>query len=179
MSHPQQIKFVQKILSIYGPTLSGQCYDFGSLDINGSIRPIVESYGLKYTGIDIGEGANVDVISKAHEFKPSEQADLVTSCEMLEHDPYWDKSLANMYKVLKSGGLMILSCATHGRPEHGTARTSPGDSPLTQEDESWRDYYRNLGPEDFEVVYKDEMFTDAAFMIGNETHDLYFYGIKA
>jgi SAM-dependent methyltransferase len=179
MSHKEQRDFVKRVLNKFGPSVEGKCYDFGSLDINGSVRKDMESLGLEYTGIDIGEGANVDVVCLAHEFKPEYKAGVVVSCEMLEHDRFWQLSLQNMYDVLEDGGLMIISCATHGRPEHGTARTSPRDSPFTVKEDEWANYYRNLGQEDFEVVFKEGMFSEYEYSRNTRRHDIYFWGIKA
>jgi hypothetical protein len=35
--------------------------------------------------------------------------------------------------VLRPGGVLILTCATTGRHEHGTTRTSPAMSPSTND----------------------------------------------
>jgi hypothetical protein len=45
-------------------------------------------------------------------------------------------------RMLKSNGLFIFTCATDGRAEHGTNRTSPADAPLLTG--NWSDYYKNL-----------------------------------
>ena len=179
MAHRQQNEFVNSVLSKFKSTLQGQCYDFGSLNINGSMRKDIEALGMDYKGIDIGEGENVDIVSLAHEFTPNSPADLVVSCEMLEHDRFWKQSLQNMYDVLKPGGLIILSCATYGRPEHGTARTSPQNSPFTAVEDEWANYYKNLGEAEFREVYKDEMFTEYQYKSRKRPNDLYFYGIKS
>ena len=179
MSHKEQRAFVKKVLDEFGFAVQGKCYDFGSLDINGSVKKDMESLGLDYTGIDIGEGRNVDVISLAHEFQPEHKAGVVISCEMLEHDRFWKLSLQNMYDVLEDGGLMIITCATHGRAEHGTARTSPKNSPFTAKKDEWANYYRNLGQEDFETVFKESMFSRYEYSVNNDSHDIYFCGIKS
>jgi hypothetical protein len=75
--------------------------------------------------------------------------------------------------MTKPGGLIIMSCATTGRAEHGTKRTSPQDAPFCG------DYYRNLTEQDFVEQFKlDNMFSTYQFGIGYQTCDLYFYGIK-
>lgn len=69
-----------------------------------------------------------------------------------------------------------MTCATIGRPEHGTERTTPGDSPLTIA-KGWT-YYRNLISEDFEsALALSSMFSEFTFVTQGE--DLYFYGLKA
>jgi hypothetical protein len=70
-----------------------------------------------------------------------------------------------------------MTCATTGRPEHGTTRTSPYNSPLTVSI-GW-DYYRNLTETDFRNELDiDNMFSTYKFELSNTHPDLYFYGIK-
>ena len=180
MAHKAQFDYVQKIKSLYPSSFSNSVvYDFGSLDINGSNKEHFEN--STYTGIDIGEGKNVDVISKAHEFKPRKKADVVISTEMLEHDMYWEKSLENMLSVLKPNGLLIITCATTGRREHGTARSSNGDSPFTSTSkiEGWSDYYKNLGVQEFvDALDPSVNFKEYEISIEEEHKDIQFYGIK-
>jgi hypothetical protein len=57
---------------------------------------------------------------------------------MLEHNKYRKESLQNMYDLLEDRGVLVLTCATTGRAEHGTTRTSVKDSPYTT------DYYMNI-----------------------------------
>jgi len=83
--------------------------EFGSRDINGSIR---DFFGCSsYIGIDWrGHDPAVNFVCLAHEvpFVP-ETFDTVASASMLEHDPYWKKSLAKMVEVLKWNGIFIIS----------------------------------------------------------------------
>jgi hypothetical protein len=79
--------------------------------------------------------------------------------------------------MVKPNGLVVMTCATTGRPEHGTSRTSPADSPLTI-GKGW-DYYKNLTPEDLTTNFDlATMFSEHHIFIGHEHHDLYFCGIK-
>jgi hypothetical protein len=41
--------------------------DVGSLDINGNNRYLFDN--CEYTGLDIGEGPNVDIVMPIHEYK--------------------------------------------------------------------------------------------------------------
>lgn len=82
--------------------------EFGSLNINGSIRDHFSC--SDYTGIDWRAGPCVDLVCLAHEvpFGP-ESIDTVVSASMLEHDPYWEKSLSKMAGVMKPDGFMGIS----------------------------------------------------------------------
>ena len=68
MAHPQQVSFLNLVKQKF-PEKFKNCnvVDIGSLDINGNTRFLFEDF--EYTGVDIGEGPNVDVVSKGHEFK--------------------------------------------------------------------------------------------------------------
>lgn len=82
--------------------------EFGSMNINGSVRNIFVTQD--YVGVDWIEGKDVDLVSLAHEVPfPPETFDTVVSASMLEHDPYWEKSLAKMAEVMKKTGLFAVS----------------------------------------------------------------------
>lgn len=166
----------------HGPSLENpmDVVDFGSLDINGNNRFLFFNYN--YTGVDIGKGRNVDVVSTTHEFSSDILYDFVISTEALEHDMHWEKSLVNMEKLLKPGRMMLITCASTGRPEHGTLKSEGPEafsSPLTSQVEEWMNYYRNLTEEDIRSVWDvDKIFAAYNFIYQPQAHDLYFVGIK-
>lgn len=169
MAHDAQRMFFESVkdsLPAYFNKVS--VVDFGSKDYNGSLKEFfIDS---NYIGVDISEGNNVDYVSKCHEFVTNERFDTVVSGEMLEHDEYWKQSLKNMYTLLKPQGLLVISCAGKGRPEHGTRRTDGHLYGTTQ------DYYMNLEPKHFREILKEIMFEDSECFDYNQ--DTYFYGIK-
>jgi SAM-dependent methyltransferase len=139
LSHPQQQRFVARaaaLLPIEGPLL-----EIGSLDVNGSVRQCLPG-AEPYVGIDLAPGRGVDVVASGHDFGRDASFATVVTTECLEHDPGWRTTLANIVRVLRPGGALLLTCATTGRHEHGTTRTSPAMSPSTN------DHYRNLTAED-------------------------------
>lgn len=178
MAHHQQQQYIITIKQRYPDFFRNRrVLDIGSLDINGSNRGYFEN--CIYTGLDIAPGKNVDVVCKAHEYVTAEKYDTVISTECLEHDKFYALTLNNCMQVLKPGGLFLFTCATTGRPEHGTRRSDIMSSPLTCQIEDWADYYKNLTEEDIRnVLAVDQLFTNYEFSIGHETHDLYFYGVK-
>ena len=92
--------------------------EFGSRDINGTPR---DQFGkpAEWVGIDCKGGANVDVIGLCHEFTPeTAEFDVVVSTEALEHDPYWEKTLKHAANLLRSGGVLALTCGSEHRPSH-------------------------------------------------------------
>lgn len=178
MAHPSQIEFFKKAKELMPQLFSGcRVLDVGSLDINGNNRYLFSDY--TYTGVDIGEGKNVDVVCKAHKYKTSKRFDVVISSECFEHDMFYRETLLNCIKLLKSGGLFIFSCASTGRPEHGTLRTRKDSSPHTTKIEEWSNYYKNLTEEDIrDVLDVNNIFCKYYFEYNPYPGDLYFYGIK-
>lgn len=176
MAHPEQRDFCLSVKSKFPDFFKNvSVLDIGSLDINGNNRYLFENY--TYIGVDIGEGKNVDIVSKGHEFKPGRQFNVVISTECFEHDQHWKDTIRNCIDLTKSGGLFIFSCATTGRHEHGTSRTTPQDSPFTFTE--FNDYYMNLTEDNIrEVINDGSEFSEYGFSTNENTKDLYFYGIK-
>jgi len=173
MAHQQQLDFVKAVSRVYPNNFkNAKVLEVGSLDINGSVRQFFTD--CDYIGIDLGEGKGVDVVCQGQDYNAEDNTfDTCISCECFEHNPEWVATFANMWQMTKPGGLIVMSCATTGRAEHGTKRTSPHDAPFCG------DYYRNLTEQDFVEQFDiDKMFSTYEFAIGHETHDLYFYGIK-
>lgn len=99
--------------------------EFGSLNINGSIR---EHFSCSdYTGIDWRPGPDVDFVCLAHEVPfAQESVDTVVSASMLEHDPYWEKSLSKMAEVLKPDGFMAVTWGAALNGPHCVASAPDG-----------------------------------------------------
>ena len=180
MAHKEQAEFCTKVKNLLPQFFENKkVLDVGSLDINGNNKFLFKN--CDYTGIDIGHGKNVDYVTKTHEYDaPSEYYDVIISTECFEHDMFYELSIENSYRMLKKGGLFLFTCATTGRPEHGTRKTTPQDAPLLLNYASWSDYYKNLTEEDIKKFHKvSELYSDYKFEVNNESHDLYFYGIKS
>jgi len=177
MAHTEQQDFVTSVKRKFPEKFKGvRVLDIGSLDINGNNRFIFEDYS--YIGIDIGNGPNVDIICRGHEFKDDDGFDVVISTECFEHDEFWNLTIQNATKLTKSNGVFLFTCATTGRHEHGTKRTSPQDSPFTSQIEN--DYYMNLTEADVRTVFDfDTYFSEYEFFATpSGPYDLYFWGIK-
>lgn len=175
MSHKQQLQFVEQIRRRYPSHFTNSTVlEVGSLDINGSVRPLFNT--CRYIGIDVGPGPGVDLVCEGQNYD-SEPVDVTISCECFEHNPYWKETFNNMIRLTRSGGLVILTCATTGRKEHGTAKTTPNDSPLTIA-KGWT-YYQNLTEDDIRSCCAlDQLFSFYCFDLNLHVSDLYFYGIK-
>ena len=170
MSHQAQLDFVAGLKQRFPEYFrKGRVLEVGSLDINGSVRQFFED--CDYTGVDLGEGKGVDLVARGEELDYFDgNFTVCLSCECFEHNPEWAATLRNMIRM--SSGLVFFSCATTGRPEHGTKRTSPKDAPFCE------DYYRNLTEDDVRQVVDLSAFKDYQFITNYTSHDLYFWGIK-
>jgi len=177
MAHPQQKQFCRNVVNAVPHLfINKKVLDCGSLDINGNNDHMFTD--CEKIGIDVGPGRGVDVVSTIHEYPgKDEEFDVIVTTECAEHDIHWEDSLKNQVRMLKSGGIFVFTCATHGRPEHGTRRTTPTDAPLLEGE--WADYYRNLGESDLRSVIDFEaVFSQFDFSIQTQTRDLNLWAIK-
>ncbi|QNN53125.1 class I SAM-dependent methyltransferase [Nocardioides mesophilus] len=177
MSHPEQLGFFLAVADA-NPAIvrGGRVLEIGSYDVNGSIRSLFES-AREYVGVDLDDGPGVDVVGFGHEIADADGSfDLTISGECFEHDPHWRATFANMSRLARPGGLVAFSCASRGRPEHGTRRTDETLSPGTQS--VGLDYYRNLIEADFLEMPLAEWFSVWRFWYLPTHFDLYFAGIR-
>lgn len=178
MAHAAQMNFFRTVKEKFPEKfINCSVLDIGSLDINGNNRYLFTDY--TYIGVDVGEGRNVDVVCKGHEYVSDTLFDIVISSECFEHDMYYKQTLTNCVSLTRPGGLFTFTCASTGRPEHGTRRTKPQDAPFLNSIEEWGDYYKNLTEDDIrEVIDIDNIFEKYELTYNGAAHDLYFWGIK-
>lgn len=170
MSHPAQMEFVGLVKAHYANLfVQKRVLEVGSLNINGTIRDFFS--GCDYTGVDLAPGKDVDLVGRGEDLDfPDSSFDVVCSCECFEHNPEWARTFDNMTRMAKS--LVFFTCATTGRPEHGTARTTPWDAPFCG------DYYQNLKASDFIARCNMNAFAGYRFLTNKSSQDLYFIGVK-
>ena len=178
MAHFQQLKFVEITSRFFNLNNNSRLkvLEIGSYIVNETVRPYFE--GSQYIGVDLMPGPGVDIVSNGEWVDlPNESFDVSVSCECFEHNPHWVKSFQNMWDLTKPNGLLIVSCASRGRFEHGTKRTFPESSPGTLSVE-WN-YYKNLNKKDFyDNLDITKMFSKHLFVYNNLSKDLYFVGSK-
>lgn len=178
MAHFQQLKFVETTKSIFPDYFSNKkILEIGSWSAFGSVRDFFTE--CQYTGADVLPGPGVDIVCPGQDLTlPDSSFDTCISCECFEHNPFWQQTFMNMVRMLRSGGLCVVTCATTGRKEHGTKRSSPGAS-LTTDITNTEDYYMNLTSHDFtENIDLRQYFQDFRFFKNMYSKDLYFVGVK-
>jgi SAM-dependent methyltransferase len=179
MAHAEQTGFIRVMRDFVFP-FNGSVLEIGSYQVNeiGSLRQIFS--GCSYTGVDLAEGPGVDIVASGHDIDlTADSFDVTLSSECFEHNPFWRETFANMNRMTKPGGVVIITCASRGRIEHGTARSAkPHYSPGTKAI-GWN-YYMNLTQNDFERSFNiSRMFSKSHFYYVKSSHDLYFFGVKS
>lgn len=113
---------------------AGRTLEIGSLDFNGSVRPL---FSGEYIGIDHLDGKGVDQVMTASALEFGDASfDVVVSTSMLEHDPAFWRTLPEVGRVLRKDGYFILTTVTTGFPVHNEPdywRFLPDTWPLLME----------------------------------------------
>lgn len=98
-------------------------YEVGSYDVNGSARNVFDVY--KWVGFDQRKGPGVDVVVIRESGEAlidyadkNGKADIVISCETLEHDYDPAATVRGMRASLKDGGLLVLTTPYQYFPYH-------------------------------------------------------------
>jgi len=178
--HPEAVDFLLFVKKIFNEFfIEKVVLDVGSGDINGNNKFLFEN--CEYNGNDVIQAPNVTIVSKTKDLPFSDNTfDTIISTECFEHDPEYKESFVKIYNMLKPGGLFCFTCASTGRPEHGTRRTTPNDSYGTIGNlEDMSDYYKNLTEIDLnDVLSLHSMFSVWDTYYNYISKDLYFVGIK-
>ena len=121
--------------------------EFGSLDINGSVRGLFDSDS--YHGIDLQDGPGVDEIADAATWKadPFCEVNCIVCCEVLEHAPNVHGIVENAYRNLSQHGLFVVTCATNPRKPHSAVDGGPirpGEHYANVEADDLRFYFSNF-----------------------------------
>lgn len=165
--HYQVLQWVEHSLSCwdYSPKESLSILEFGSLDINGSVRSILQPISSQYIGVDLQDGPGVDVVASATTFASASMFHIVICCEVFEHTPEWREIIANAYRHMESGGIFIATMAGEGRRPHSAI----DELPIRE----W-EYYANVGA--WELKRALSIFSQS--VIDYSGSDLRCYAIK-
>lgn len=94
------------------PTKEYKILDVGSYDVNGTYKPhFASNPKWSYIGCDIVEGPNVDFVIDAYDWQnvADESYDVVLSGQCLEHTKMPWKTVAEIARVCKKGGLVMMT----------------------------------------------------------------------
>lgn len=144
--HASSHKFMEQFVSKYlDPDKELVVADVGSLDLNGSYRPLLAKPKWKYVGIDLVSGPNVDVVV-SHPYNYSniedDTYDVVISGQTLEHVGRPFRWMEELNRILKLDGLICVICPwTYG----------------IHENNSYKDYWRVL-PSGMELLLEESGF---------------------
>ena len=125
--HVEVMQFLRQSLALVLPRLAvgrpvlAVC-ELGSKIVNGTPRALFVP-GISYHGVDISPGRGVDQVADAadHTVDIGEGYDLVLCCEVLEHTPMGSDICHNAHRILRSGGIYLVTCATCDRVAHSTS----------------------------------------------------------
>ena len=178
MAHLQQQIFVRDILKLIHDSnfQLDSVLEFGSYDRDGSVRKLFDD-NLFYLGVDIVSGLAVDLVYDGKNLNLNRNFSICIACEVFEHDINWVSTFRNMINYSEEGGLVLFTCASKGRVEHGTPRSVSKIKSL--EHIVFSNYYKNLSAKEFEENFNlDLIFKEYFFYYHDKSQDLYFFGVK-
>ena len=146
----------------------GLVVEIGGRNINGTIRGLFGK--RKYVSIDLATGPGVDAVADGATYEPPEPAGVVVCCEVLEHAANADAICANACRMLKPGGMFIVTAAAEGRgPHSGTdgGRLLPGE------------FYRNVAEQDLNGWLEAAGFGEWSVARDDGPKDIYAIAWKA
>lgn len=148
--HPTAYTFATQFYNTYCKLLpeSAIVVDFGSYDVNGTLKPVFSMH--RYIGIDISEGPNVDIICENSKTPiESNSVDVVVSSSCFEHDECFWETFLEMCRIVKKDGYIYINVPSTG-PYHGF----PGDCWRFYKD-SWKALIKwgNKNGYNMEIVY--------------------------
>src|SRR5512143_494683 len=137
--------------------------EIGSLDMNGSVRPLFD--GAKYVGLDQQDGPGVDWVGDAEDYEPDGKVDCVVCCETLEHAPNWKKLVKKGMEWLDEDGVFLITCAGPSRKPHSSRDGS------IYEIEDW-EHYKNISPSELTHELLPDFVTEGTANFGVQVRTL-------
>lgn len=134
----------------------GSVVEIGSLDINGSIRPLFGD--ADYIGLDPQDGPGVDWVGDAAEYEPPSPVDCVVCCEVLEHAANWRELVRKGVGWLGDDGVMLVTCAGPGRRPHSCV-----DGGYELRD--W-EHYENVSPAELSKALLEDFVLESTVSLG-------------
>jgi SAM-dependent methyltransferase len=151
------------------PASADDVLEFGSRNLNGSVRQVIPWPEARYVGVDLYEGPDVNVVGDAATVTVAGEFDVVVCTELFEHaeDDTCAAIIDNAHRHLRPGGRFIATMAGPGRYPHSAIEATslqPGE------------FYRNVDPELLVTWLKGAGFGD--YEINIEGLDIRCVGVK-
>lgn len=154
--HTEARHFVKAV----APLVRGSVCEIGSCNVNGSVRYL---FPPSYVGVDVRSGPGVDIVCDGAAWDGDGQLfDCVVCCEVLEHASEPAALCANILRLLRPGGVAIITAAGEGREPHGVDGGEVNDEP-----------YRNVSADDLRT-----WFAGCVVLIETKGADIYAVIIK-
>ena len=108
--HAEALAAMTELLKRYDGPQPASALDVGSYDVNGTYRPLVQSHGWHYTGLDVCQGPNVNIVSLDPYRFPlaNETYDIVLTGSTMEHvEAIW-LWVPELVRMLRPGGMLAI-----------------------------------------------------------------------
>ena len=109
-------RFVDEHLAAFKET-ELKILDLGSQDVNGTYKDLFQNKKWSYIGVDMVKGKNVDVVVRdIYDWKEfgSDSMDVVISGQAFEHIEFIWKTVLEVKRVMKPGGIGCLIAPSSG-----------------------------------------------------------------
>jgi hypothetical protein len=168
--HAEALAYVER--EVKGRTFK-RVLEFGSLDINGTVRDVIAAD--HYHGIDQVAGPGVDEVADARTYRAASY-DLVVCCEVLEHVKDKGGVIDSAAKCLlgpgccgRTPGMFIITCACNPREPHSAVDGGP------VRDGEW---YENVNPSLLKMGLHHLGFDVQRIVIDDKRGDLYVTALR-
>ncbi len=119
--HQSVMDFVAAVVEQFGLRDAKNVMEIGSYDVNGSVRGLFAASATPaYVGVDARHGPGVDLVhSSGYPLPfPDGRFDVAVSTETLEHDRRPWLTVAEMGRLIKPDGIVIVTARGFGFPQH-------------------------------------------------------------
>jgi len=138
--HREAYRYVGLTLMRYPCPPPAHVVEIGGRNVNGSVRELFHPE-CAYLSTDIAHGDGVDIVADGANLTLDIPADLVICCEVLEHASNADAVVANMAKIAKPGGRLIITAAAQDGAWARVPHSAVDGGPLKD-----GEYYGNVTP---------------------------------
>jgi SAM-dependent methyltransferase len=113
--HDTAFRIGTLVMNIYADLSKASILEIGSQAFNGALRESA-SQTTNYVGVDIEEGAGVDLVVEPGKPLPVDENsfDLVIASSVFEHDPCFWLTFLEMCRVTKEGGYIYINAPSNG-----------------------------------------------------------------